>query len=64
MPAKSAKQFRFMQAAAQGKTNKGVGLSPETAKEFIEKTPKKKRSMFASEPQNKKNLNRITGARG
>jgi len=44
MPAKSAKQYRFMQAIAHGATpNKGIGPSPTVAREFIEKTPPKKR---------------------
>ena len=48
MPAKSAKQYRFMQAIAHGaKARKGPGPSPEVAREFIEKTPAKKRSLFA-----------------
>jgi hypothetical protein len=47
MPAKSAKQYRFMQAIAHGSSNKvNVGPSKEVAKEFIEKTPAKKRSAF------------------
>jgi hypothetical protein len=43
MPAKSARQYRFMQAAAHGTTKKGIGPSPEVAKEFIHKTPASKR---------------------
>lgn len=47
MPAKSAKQYRMMQAIAHGTSNKkGYGPSKEVAREFIEKTPKSKRSMF------------------
>lgn len=47
MPAKSAKQFRFMEMIAHGgKPNKGVGPSQKVAKEFVDKTPMKKRSMF------------------
>ncbi len=47
MPAKSAKQFRFMAGIAHGmKPNKGVGPSPDVAEEFVKKTPAKKRSMF------------------
>lgn len=46
MPAKSGKQYRFMQAAAHGNL-RGAGPSEEVAKEFIRKTPKKKRSIFA-----------------
>ena len=47
MPITSAKQFRFMQAAKSGKLKGGIGPSPEVAKEFLSKTSKKKRSMFA-----------------
>lgn len=48
MPAKSAKQYRFMQAIAHGsKSFSSSGPSKAVAKEFIEKTPKKKRSLFA-----------------
>jgi len=44
MPAKSAKQYRFMQMIAHGKKpNKGVGPSPDVAREFVEKTSSKKR---------------------
>lgn len=48
MPAKSAKQYRFMQMIAHGgKPKNGIGPSEEVAREFIEKTPHKKRSEFA-----------------
>ena len=48
MPVKSAKQFRFMQAMAHGKkSKKGIGPSPEVAKEFLEKTPHATKSRFA-----------------
>jgi hypothetical protein len=44
MPAKSAKQYRYMQAIAHGaKPKSGIGPSPEVAREFVEKTPPKKR---------------------
>lgn len=48
MPAKSAKQYRFMAMIAHGgKSNKkGVGPSPEVAEKFVHETPKEKRSMF------------------
>jgi hypothetical protein len=49
MPAKSAKQYRFMQMMAHNpekKRTSGKGPSPAVAREFIEKTPKKKRSIF------------------
>ena len=55
MPAKSGKQYRFMQAVAHGKSNKrGVGPSEEVAREFIEKTPAKKRKQFSKEISTKK----------
>lgn len=47
MPAKSAAQYKFMAGIAHGmKPNKGIGPSESVAKEFVDKTPKKKRSMF------------------
>jgi len=47
MPAKSAKQYKFMQAISHGaKPKKGIGPSESVAREFIHKTPGKKRSMF------------------
>lgn len=47
MPAKSAKQYRFLAGIAHGmKPNKGIGPSPEVAEEMVHKTPPKKRSMF------------------
>jgi hypothetical protein len=47
MPAVSGKQYRFMAMIAHGgKSNKGVGPSPEVAEEFVHKTSPKKRSMF------------------
>jgi hypothetical protein len=47
MPAKSGKQYRLMQMALHSKDTKGIGPSKEVAKEFIEKTPEKKRSIFS-----------------
>lgn len=50
MPAKSGAQYRFMQAIAHGAVpRKGAGPSPAVAKEFIDKTPSKKRSQFAKQ---------------
>lgn len=47
MPAKSAKQYRFMAMIAHGgKPNKGIGPSQEVAKEFVKKTPAKKRKQW------------------
>jgi hypothetical protein len=47
MPAKSAKQYRFMAGVAHGmKPNNGIGPSEDVAEEFVKKTPPKKRSMF------------------
>ena len=54
MPAKSGKQYRMMAAIAHGATPKsGVGPSKEVAKEFVEKTPKKKRSLFMKKKDKK-----------
>lgn len=51
MPAVSGKQYRFMQGIAHGmkstKSGKGLGPSPDVAREFVMKTPPKKRSQFA-----------------
>lgn len=48
MPARSAKQYGLMQAAAHG-TMKGLGgPSAAVAKEFVAKTPKDKRSAFSA----------------
>lgn len=50
MPAKSAKQYRFMQMMAHNpekKRTKGIGPSPAVAREFIEKTSKEKRKQFS-----------------
>jgi hypothetical protein len=47
MPAKSAKQYRFMAMIAHGgKPRGGIGPSPEVAEEFVHKTPAAKRSQF------------------
>jgi len=47
LPAKSAAQYKFMAGVAHGmKPNKGIGPSEKVAKEFVEKTSRKKRSMF------------------
>ena len=47
MPAKSAKQYRFMQAAAHGGL-KGPQQVPEAvAKEFVRATPPKKRKIWS-----------------
>ena len=47
MPAKSAKQYRFMAGIAHGmKPMKSAGPSKEVAEEFVKKTPKNKRSLF------------------
>lgn len=50
MPAKSPAQYRFMAGIAHGMKpkgkNKGLGPSEAVAKEFVDKTPPKKRSFF------------------
>lgn len=48
MPAKSGKQYRFMQMIAHGGKASGMGGPPEAvAKEFVDKTPHKMRMKFA-----------------
>jgi hypothetical protein len=48
MPAKSAKQYRLMQAIAHGaKPKSGIGPSPTVAREFVEKTSAKKRKEWS-----------------
>lgn len=51
MPAKSGKQYRYMQAVAHSNV---VGPSKEVAREIIEKTPKSKRSLFMKRRKNDK----------
>jgi hypothetical protein len=48
MPVKSAKQFRFMEAAAHGGL-KSMGPSKKVAEEFLKKTTKANKSKFARE---------------
>lgn len=45
MPAKSAKQYRFMAMVAHG-AKKVKGLTPTVASEFVHKTPKDLRSQY------------------
>lgn len=48
MPAISGKQYRFMAGIAHGmKPRKGIGPSPEVAREFVEKTSSKKRKQWS-----------------
>jgi hypothetical protein len=48
MPAKSAKQYRFMAMIAHGGTpKKGLGPSEAVAKEFVMKTSAKKRKEWS-----------------
>lgn len=49
MPAKSAKQYRYMQMMAHNpeKARNSKGPSPEVAREFIEKTSARKRKEYA-----------------
>lgn len=49
MPAKSAKQYRFMQMMAHNpkQSRNSKGPSPAVAKEFIDKTSAKKRKEFS-----------------
>ena len=53
MPVKSSKQFRLMQAAKSGNL-RGVGPSPDVAKEFLSKTPEATKSMFAKQKRGRK----------
>ena len=48
MPAKSAAQYRLMQAAAHGGLKGPQDVPTAVAKEFIKKTPPAKRKMFAA----------------
>lgn len=55
MPAKSAKQYRFMAGIAHGMTpNKGIGPSKEVAEEMVHKTPSSDRSRFMRRGKGKK----------
>lgn len=45
MPAKTARQYGAMQAARKGIG--GLGIPSTVAKEFVDKTPAKKRRIFA-----------------
>jgi hypothetical protein len=47
MSAKSVKQYGLMQAAAHGSITGKSGPTKSVAKEFIDKTPSKKRKKFA-----------------
>lgn len=49
MPAKSARQYRFMQAIAHGMKPRGhgIGPTPEQAKEFVQKTAPSKRKEWS-----------------
>lgn len=68
MPAKSAKQYKFMQAIARGSDKIDVGPSKKVAEEIIKKTPKKKRSIFMKGEENEvkrmKPPNNMLGVRG
>ncbi len=61
MPAVSAKQYGFMQARANNQPNKaitgGAGPTVSVAKEFVAKTPAKKRKKFAQILANNRGLN-------
>ena len=50
MPVVSPKQFRFMQAAKNGDLGM-AGPSPAAASEFLNATPEKTKSSFASKSQ-------------
>lgn len=54
MPAKSGKQYRFMQGIAHGNISSIGGPSREVAKEFVDKTPLDKQKKFGSKFMKKK----------
>lgn len=54
MPAKSAKQYGLMQAAAHGNLRGTGGPSEGVAREFIKKTPSDVKSKFAHAIMKKK----------
>ena len=56
MPAKSAKQYKFMAGIAHGMKPFDGGPSPKVAKEFVDKTPPEKRSMFMKKKSDKKGV--------
>ena len=47
MPAKSKKQYNFMQGIAHGNISSIGGPSKSVAKEFVDKTPESKRKKFS-----------------
>ena len=54
MPVKSKKQFGLMEAAAHGNLKSAGGPSAGVAKEFLSKTPEKKKKAFAHSLMHKK----------
>jgi len=44
---KSAKQFRFLEAAAHGGLKKSIGPSPEVAKKMLSHEDEKRKKKFA-----------------
>ena len=54
MPAKSAKQYGLMQGIAHGSITGKSGPSRAVAREFVDKTPSKKRKAFSRALLNKK----------
>lgn len=50
MPAKSAKQYRAMAAAAHGKST--LGIPQSVGEEFVKETPRQKRSAFMKRLKN------------
>lgn len=56
MPAKTGKQYRFMAMIAHNKEktkSDSIGPSKEVAKEMVDKTPAKKRSLFMKKKDKK-----------
>lgn len=52
MPAKSAKQYKLMAGVAHGSIPATGGLTKETAKSFVNETPKSMRSRFMKKKKN------------
>jgi hypothetical protein len=54
MPAKSGRQYRWLQAVAHGSANTASGMSREKAREWIQHTPPEKRKIFARKEKSRK----------
>ena len=64
MPAKTGKQYRFMQMIAHGSNKeRAVGPSKAVAREMIDKTPIKKRKQFMKSNSTRDKIKAIGGRR-